>query len=255
MQQGIVGPDDRCESEEECAVRDSRLKRQKMKIDRDVNKTILYMVNKIIHQIVIGSIPNQLIKRCLRSWMAMTEVGYEIRIWDEAAMHTFVQERYPFAWETLSAARNLGEATDIGRYLIVYHYCGYYVDWDIELLDKTIFLEIADQFDNGLLILDPANGTLECECFSALKGETFLKRVVEDIVEIYNAGDRDTLSTTQYTGPFRMRDTLLKYKETKQDFVDVNDIFLYSYREIWTKPERLAEHAMIHYWTNTWFGK
>jgi hypothetical protein len=209
------------------------------------------MVEKIIHQIV-GPKTTELIDYCLNSWIPLKEYGFEIRVWSYTEINRFVETAYPFVFSALLNARNLAESSDIARYLIVYHFGGYYVDWDIELLDPEGFLKICEANQKGYLVIDPFNGTLASECFSAAQGEDYLLSLVKDIVELFNNGLQEQLSTPNYSGPFRMRDSLSKHRNSKQELIEVNNIFLYNYREIREMPRRQIIAPLIHYWTHMW---
>jgi len=209
------------------------------------------MVDKIVHQIV-GPKRNVLIDKCLDSWNTLKEFDYEIFVWTDDSIATFLKDFYPFALNAFCQARNHGEAADISRYLLVYHFGGIYVDWDIELLDRKLFLDIIHLNTEGYLIIDPVNSTLASECFSAPKGEEYLLSLVKDIVELHNNNLRDTMNTPAYSGPYRMRDSLQKHQNSRQTLIPVKDIFLYDFWEIRRKEKKEIIRPLIHYWLHTW---
>jgi len=211
------------------------------------------MVKKVIHQIV-GRNSNFLIERCLRSWDVLKNEGFEVKIWTDQSIQRFIEKIFPFAYEALINARNYAEAADIARYLIVYHYGGYYMDWDIELLDAHRFLTICKEVKKGFLIIDSFNGTLASECFSAQQGEPFLYALSQEIIQIYRSGNRKYYKTPQYSGPYRMREALKKHQNPKQKLIEVNDIFLYNYREIRQMPLKERKAPLIHYWVHGWLS-
>src|SRR5690554_2450680 len=147
------------------------------------------MTNQIIN-IIVGPKLEPLIKRCVQSWNKLIKYGFEIKIWNDELIDNFIEDHYLFALDAVLNARNHAEAADIARYLIIYHYGGYYVDWDIELVDEFKFLQFIKKLSSGFLIIDPLNGTLASECFSAKKNELFLLSLVRDIIEIYNENKR-----------------------------------------------------------------
>jgi hypothetical protein len=209
------------------------------------------MPPKVIHQIV-GPKKNDLIHACMFSWNFLKTYGFDILIWDDNRIAVFIKKYYPFATAAFLTARNYAEAADIARYLIVYHFGGYYMDWDIQLLNAKDFISIARAHPNGYLVIDPVNDTLASECFSAKEKEPFLLSLSEDIVAIYNSGQRDLMLTPQYSGPYRMRDSLHKHKNSKQSLIPVEDIFLYNYWEIRNKPQKNDQRPLIHYWVHNW---
>ena len=213
------------------------------------------MINRIIHQIT-GPRQNDLIRKCLDSWDPLKNKDFTIKVWNDDLITEFIREFYPYASNAILKARNHAEAADIARYLIVYHYGGYYVDWDVELLDIGKFIKVTNRYKNGFLVLDPFNSTIASECFSALNGDRYLKYLVDEIIGIFNSKRRDEMGNPQYSGPFRMRDVFFKFKLNnevlKQEFIEINDIFLYNYREIRSMPERKKKVPLIHYWVHSW---
>jgi mannosyltransferase OCH1-like enzyme len=209
------------------------------------------MVPKIIHHIV-GPDPSPLVDKCLRSWLRLKSHGYEIKIWNDFTIETFVEEKYPFVLAALQDARNYAEAADIARYAIIHYYGGYYVDWDIQLLDINKFFELST-LEYGFLIQDPSNKTLASECFSSAPNEPYLLRLVENISYIFENGARDSMSTPEFSGPFRMREVyLFTRKDSRQKTIPVKEIFLYDYEEIRFLPARDDSIPMIHYWEHNW---
>ncbi|QDW24355.1 hypothetical protein FFJ24_005755 [Pedobacter sp. KBS0701] len=209
------------------------------------------MLPKIIHHIV-GPKQNKVVRQCLKSWRMLKTYGYEIKIWNDESILIFVRENYPFALQPILEARNHAEVADIARYLIIYHYGGHYYDWDIQLLDIPLFLGLSEKNRDGYLLEDPIDGSIASEAFCAKKNESYLYNVVEDITEIYDKGIRDSLQTFSYSGPYRMRDTLQKNKNSSQSVIPVKDVFLYDYREIKEMPNRIDSKPMIHYWLHSW---
>jgi len=210
------------------------------------------MLPKIIHHIV-GPNTNAVTDHCLRSWRVLKKKGFKIKIWDDASIEKFLLKKYAFSLPAFINARNHAEAADIARYLIIYHFGGYYLDWDIELLSISKFLELHQDCKKGFLIKDPLNQSIASEAFSAQPGEKYLLGLVENITIIYNNGFRDTMGTPQYSGPFRMREVYyFMKKKTRQTIVEVKDVFLYDYTEIRERPPRDTEVAMIHYWMHSW---
>ncbi len=209
------------------------------------------MIPKIIHNI-IGPNITPLIKQCLNSWHLLKLHGFEIRIWNDENLAEFIQENYSFAYDAFKNARNHAEAADIARYLIIHLYGGYYADWDVELLNLNTFTELSERNPDGYLLRDPPNGTLASEYFCACTADPFLLNLVKDIVELYNNNQRKTMETPQYSGPYRMRDSLIKHPQTKMSLIDVKDAFVYDYSEIRNPSFITTDRPLIHYWVHSW---
>lgn len=209
------------------------------------------MPTKVIHQIV-GPIKNDLIHACMLSWNVMKNFGFEIFIWNDPRIVIFSKKYYPFALEAFLKARNYAEAADIARYLIVYHFGGYYMDWDIQLLNVKEFISVTKNNPKGYLVIDPVNNTLASECFSANIKEPYLLSLAKDIISIYENNRRDLYFTPQYSVPYRMRSSLHKHQNSRQSLLSIDDIFLYNYREIRNKPPKDIQRPLIHYWMHNW---
>jgi len=209
------------------------------------------MIHKTIHQIV-GPNTTPLIEYCLASWKPLEKYGFSIIVWDDLLIEDFIRNHHPFALDTFLNARNYAEAADIARYLFMFTKGGFYIDWDVQLLNEHAFIDLATKYSNGYMLVDYTNNTLAPEFIYAKKGDIYFMNLVYDIVEIYNSGKRDQLSTPKFSGPYRMRDSLEKHKITNMSIIDVKEAFVYDYNEIRVRPPRKIDHAMVHYWAHTW---
>ena len=208
-------------------------------------------IPKIVHQIV-GPNTTPIILNCLESWGQLLEYQFEVRIWNDTTLVEFISKEHPFALEAFVNARNHAEAADIARYLIIYTYGGYYVDWDIELLDIDDFFALSNIYKNGYMLIDPSNETLASEYFCSIPADKYLLKLTDDIVELYNNGLRESFHTPQYSGPYRMRDSLAKHKNTIMALVPVKEVFVYDYSEIRYSPQPKPRRPLIHYWVHSW---
>lgn len=212
------------------------------------------MLPKIIHH-VVGPKTNKVIDRCLDSWQILLNEGYQFMIWTDADIENFLNDHYPFVQPAFAGARNHGEAADIARYILVYHFGGHYVDWDIHLINPSEFLDLCDRNPKGYLLCDfNDRESLASECFAAEKGEPYLMALIKEIVAAYEDNSYSTLHTLWYTGPFRMRDAL-KNNSTAQAILKVKDVFVYDYNEIKEMPDTDMSQPMIHYWLHSWLPK
>ncbi|RZJ87839.1 MAG: hypothetical protein EOO20_15120 [Chryseobacterium sp.] len=209
------------------------------------------MIPEIVHHIV-GPKTNQIVDRCLSSWTILREVGYEIVTWNDQDIEVFLKENYHFALPGFLHARNHAEAADIARYLIIYHYGGHYMDWDVELLEPNKFLRIAHKNPDGYFIVDPANGTLASEVFASSPKCEYLLQLSYEIARLYNSGEIHALGTPQYSGPYRMRDFLEIFGTISQPLIPVKKMFAFDYSEIRNRPKKKVTQPLIHYWIHSW---
>lgn len=209
------------------------------------------MLPKLIH-IIVGPSRNELVEDCLESWKKVIKYGYEIRHWDDPQIEEFLTRRYSFVLPAFKNARNHAEAADIARYLIIYNFGGVYADWDVELLYVRKLLKRISDCPNGFMLLDPSNDTLHPEFFCAKARDPYLLNLVKDIVSIYENNQRNSLSTPEYSGPFRMRESFALHPETDMDIINVKEVFAYDYKEIQNPIERKLTQPLIHYWMHSW---
>ncbi|MGN8056113.1 glycosyltransferase [Pedobacter sp. 22163] len=209
------------------------------------------MTPKIIHHIV-GPSKTEVIIDCIQSWSILKQHGFKIAIWDDDGLKTFIQNYFPFALQAFLTARNHAEASDIARYLIIYKYGGYYVDWDIKLFNIGGFIDLCNSTPLGYLLIDKSNGTLASEHFSAPKKEKYLMFLVKDIIHTFQRDERDLMATPQYSGPYRMRSAFRRYQESQQEVLDVKDVFEYDYSEIRKAEVYGKKNIMVHFWAHSW---
>ena len=208
---------------------------------------------KTIHQIV-GPNPSNFIKKCIASWEPMDDFGYKRVYWTDRGLLEFAEQYYPFAFDAIRLARNHAEASDIFRYLLLYHYGGIYSDWDIELFMAQEYASFLENYPNGYLLYD-RNGTIASEHICSFINESYLLEIVKDIVDIFNSGMRDQIGTPQFSGPYRMQESFRKFPYTKQALLPVKDVFEYDYSEIRGAKSFGNERYMVHYWEHSWVNK
>ncbi len=209
------------------------------------------MINKIIHQIHLSEMPNDFIKHCVSSWDIMKEFGFEIKVWNNEEVKDIILNHYPQLIEPYANCRNFGEAGDIAKYAILHHISGYYVDWDIQLIYPKTFFEIVESAPLGYLLIDPSNGTYASEFFSAQKDDILMQQLMNDIAEIYHTQTPPPFAP-QYTGPYRMRETVQKIGIVAQKIIPVKEIFEYDYSEIRSATFKNVTKVAIHYWAHSW---
>jgi hypothetical protein len=102
------------------------------------------------------------------------------------------------------------------------------------------------------LLVDPKNGSISSEYFSALQNDKYLQVLIDDILVDFNNGIQHTMNTPHYSGPYRMQDSLGKYTGKEIKLIAIKDVFEYDYWEIRQMEDRITTKPMIHYWLHTW---
>ena len=209
------------------------------------------MIPKTIHQVIFGNTPTGLVKRCLVSWNVVKKLGFQIKIWDYRDVLSLINKKTPHYIEPFINSRNYGEAADIARYIIIGQHSGYYVDWDIELINPEKFLELSLSAPNGFLLVDPSNNTYAPELFSAIREDCFFNQLMNDILNVYKT-QIDLPFTPQYTGPFRMRESMIACKNVIQKIIPVKNVFEYDYSEIRSASFENMTRPLVHHWIHSW---
>ena len=85
-----------------------------------------------------GHIPD----RFKGNWVHCQEVNpaYNVTLWDDAATESLIQKHYPWFMPVYRSYPYTVERLDAGRYFIIYHYGGIYIDMDVDC--KVPFDEI-----------------------------------------------------------------------------------------------------------------
>ena len=102
------------------------------------------MIPKILHQIfIVANNKNDITFPSL--WKKFTQKNVQLHpsweyiYWNNDTLHTLVHTQYPHLQQYFTNNVPPVIQSDIGRYLILYHYGGWYCDFDYELwktLDK-----------------------------------------------------------------------------------------------------------------------
>src|SRR5690606_38943184 len=138
-----------------------------------------------------------------------------------------------------------------GRYLIMHNSGGIWVDWDIELHDAEKFTN-AIEGKNNLMLSDGTMKSLCSEFMIHEKGSEFMIKVVEDIYKLYNKLDGDRITTTHYTGGYRLKESYMMHNP-KIEVIDIKEMFRYDYMDIKWKTNAVSSNApLTHYWLHTW---
>lgn len=119
------------------------------------------MIPRIFHQIFISCpklpVPPKICKKYIKK-LKKLHPHWEYHYWDTNTLHSFIHTQYPAFSEYFSHAIPPVIQSDIGRYLILQYYGGWYLDLDYEFLrpidvwndKKNIVLPLSnDGTENG----------------------------------------------------------------------------------------------------------
>lgn len=124
------------------------------------------MIPKIIHYCWLsGDEYPDLVKKCLQSWKEKLP-GFEFRLWDRACLPVIGSQ---FANEAFDA-KLYAPAADVVRLWAVYHYGGFYLDTDVEVI-KDLSPLTAFPYVLGL---ENGTGKIEAAVFGAEPGMEYL---------------------------------------------------------------------------------
>lgn len=129
------------------------------------------MIPKIIHYCWLsGDEYPVIVKKCLQSWQEKLP-DFEFRLWDRSCLpligSNFANEAYD--------AKIYAYAADIVRLWAVYHYGGFYLDTDVEVIKDLSPLTAIPY----VLGLENGTGSIEAAMFGAEPGMEYLKQCLD----------------------------------------------------------------------------
>lgn len=146
---------------------------------------------RIIHQIWFdfnnGTFPSE--KQITTDFIARTNTNYQYLFWDLESALKLTEEYYPSYHEFLlrSTNRNIIKC-DFFRYVLMYHFGGYYFDLDFVLLRNLDHFRDIHQHD--IVLTEECHNSIDLHStlhngflYSRNPGESFWKRMCDIIVE------------------------------------------------------------------------
>jgi hypothetical protein len=229
---------------------------------------------RLIHQIVLGAHVPRFNRECLDSWRQLEPLGFEIVSWTEATAQQYLATcRLPEAERLYKRARNYGEASDVLRMAVTYSRGGWYVDWDVLLLNAQKFLQVAGDFENSQCVLIRDSRTTEPTLSHAHDNSLFyMKRgnrlALDFLREVERNYSIDPLPSTSYlTGPI----ALTRFLHSRQDYeadcrtIEMREIYAFDYEDVLERTRGAPSREVlkdcwnaggppaIHFWTHAWF--
>jgi inositol phosphorylceramide mannosyltransferase catalytic subunit len=212
-----------------------------------VTRSNTVKVEKIIHQIWLGSPFPEKYKRFQESWKKYNK-DWEYRLWTDSDVKKLKLDNQ----ELYDKARNYGEKSDILRYELLYRYGGVYVDTDQECLKSLDELNYYYDFYIGIQPLDTNIVQLGIGLIGAQKGHPLLKKAIEEL-----KNNTHVEQIIAKTGPVFF--TLLFYEHAPKMQGVIGALpSTYFYPcgytqdlqrpELWQKPESFA----VHHWEGSW---
>jgi len=203
------------------------------------------MIPPKIHQIVLGNARAPQIDQFMSGWRQFSTCSYHR--WDDAAAALIFLESFPEYLDLYRQARNPAEASDIARLAILCLHGGYYIDWDIELLDPTAMAGFMESHRNehGWAVVDSSNESIANELLAFAPRSELLLSFLRHLSGV-PVSQRPP--TPQFSGPwgftewYRRSGYSLRLFETCELFQ-----FRYRYDLCPTKGQ-----PMVHHWMHTW---
>ena len=160
--------------------------------------------------------------------------NFKYIIYDDDDCDLFVKKYYPEYYQYYLKLELPVQKADLWRYLIIYHYGGWYCDMDIYSYSSFETIKIPNKYEEDLLIVEqefPApfkyrNVQYAQYWFAATPKHPVLFNIIEKVIyniknEIYDKklGDDYTL---YLTGPFPFTKTILENKEENVYIIEPN---------------------------------
>lgn len=219
------------------------------------------MIPKIIHYCWLGPDPfPQLVVHCIDSWHRFLP-DWEFRLWDKTYIEiinsTWVREAFK--------AKSYAFAADYIRLWAVYHYGGFYLDTDVEVLrDFSPLLSLPYVFG-----IENVSGKIEAATFGSEPGNIFIK----DCLSFYDReahflttdGKRkdDLILPLVMSSVFSSRGRRIKIIQEPKDFLLNNEDVLVFPKEYFSPKNYIYKDYRdlrpftfsIHHFNASWMSK
>lgn len=217
---------------------------------RNVVKSGLLKIPKIIHQIWLGSEFPEQFKEFQETWLAH-HPDWEYKLWTGADVATF-----PFKNKDLfDKAKNFGEKADIWRYEILEQFGGVYVDVDFECLKPLDILHYVYDFYVGL----PTLGTNGVQIGIGIIGARPHHPILQTATLLLRKTNEKALIILK-TGPVFFTN-ICRQIAGKTGLVDVVLPASYFYPRTFEQPKDpmsawlKSESFAVHHWAGSWLSK
>jgi hypothetical protein len=203
------------------------------------------MIPPKVHQIVLGHVRPPQISKYISGWRKFPACTYHR--WDDLAIEHMFQESFPEYFDCYRQCRNRSEASDIARLAILYLHGGYYIDWDIELVDPAAMSRFMEAHCNedGWGVVDSRNNTLATELYaSAPRSEVvmgFLRHLCGIPLE-------ERPPSPQFGGPWGLT-AWYRQSGYRLRLFETGELFRFRYKYVPCPP---GNQPLIHHWMHTW---
>jgi Glycosyltransferase sugar-binding region containing DXD motif len=229
----------------------------------------------LIHQIVLGHGIPPLNQECLDSWRQLADRAIDVVSWTDQRINDYLTTSAGADLQRLYArARNYGEASDILRMAITHTYGGFYVDWDVLLVDTNGFVALMGDFENSDCVLVQDRYTTEPGISCAYDNSLFYMRrghplALEFLHEMERNFAKLPIPDTPFvTGPLALTHFLETHPHHKDScrMIDTLDLYEFDYADVIRQTSETQREALklrtgshrapaIHFWTHCWTPK
>ncbi|XP_045161762.2 uncharacterized protein LOC123526584 [Mercenaria mercenaria] len=108
-----------------------------------------------IHQIYFYETSNELpdkLEKAKNSWI-QNHPNYSYVLWNKTSIDNLIDKKYPFLKKIYHSYGHWVRRADVARYLVLYHYGGWYVDLDVACIQSVPTLEHEAKMLNKTVIL------------------------------------------------------------------------------------------------------
>jgi mannosyltransferase OCH1-like enzyme len=141
------------------------------------------VIPKIIHQIWTqgcDKIPEKY-KNYTDGWKAKEAEGYQYMCWSDESLIDLIKKYDPSLVEVYTYFELPQQRSDLGRYLLLYIYGGFYIDMDIEAGDKSLDILI----DNKFVIASGGFSTFRQSFMGSCPNHNIFKDAITHIIKTY----------------------------------------------------------------------
>lgn len=144
--------------------------------------------------------------------------------WNDRKLHTFINESFPWFYETFRSYKYNIQRADAARYFLLYYYGGIYSDLDIGCKRNTIKLFLSSLTQDVALMATKPSGVSNDLMISSKKNE-FIKYVIQGLKPANTGYILPFLTVMLTTGPVYLTTKYNLYPDKSQIHIVGNDLY------------------------------
>lgn len=185
----------------------------------------------VVHQMWKNNIIPKQWKIPQQSWIREISAVHKYKsreafyvVWNDRKLHTFINESFPWFYETFRSYRYNIQRADAARYFLLYYYGGIYSDLDIGCKPNAVKLILSSLTQDVALMATKPSGVSNDLIISSKKNE-FIKYVIQGLKPANTGYILPYLTVMMTTGSVYLTTKYNLYPNKSQIHIVGNDLY------------------------------